>query len=400
MSLDIKISPENLLNWGNFSDWVDGAASAPTEHTLSGAGAAVARESSTIKQGTYSAKVTRGGADASIYHDLDNYDDYRGRKMTLGCCVYATVADGVSAASDSSYHTGGSGWEYITVTHDMNPCASQLRVSYEVNTGDTAVYFDGSILVEGASTFLIFSDVMDVAKFRPTNRFTGQIFNIPRRQGARVPNMQLQTKSISLEGMIVGSTAATARTNHDTLNKALNSVRIKADNDKEMRELYLFDDRKIKVYLDQNNSDYRAALRVRDIKLRFIAPCPFEFSTNMTRHKETISSTPTTFTISTVGGNVYSKPIITVTNNGSNITSLVIENLTSGQLATYTGSIVTGQDFVLDTTTLTVTNNGVEDLANFTGDTDLQLLPEDNEIKIVGLVNGIVKVDWYDRYYS
>ena len=62
--------------------------------------------------------------------------------------------------------------------------------------------------------------------------------------------------------------------------------------------------------------------------------------------------------------------------------------------------MVTGKDFVVDTTLLTVTNDGVDDLTNFTGDTDLILLPEDNEIKITGLANGIIKFDWDDRWHS
>ena len=89
MTTDIKISPENLLSWSNFEDWVNGTSVAPTEHTLTGASAAVAREATTIKEGIYSAKVTRSGADVVLFHDLSSFSDFKGRKVTLGCWVWA-----------------------------------------------------------------------------------------------------------------------------------------------------------------------------------------------------------------------------------------------------------------------------------------------------------------------
>ena len=407
MAIDIKISPENLLNWSNFEDWVDGASAAPTEHTLTGGSAAVARESTSVKKGTYSAKVTRVGADATLYHDLSSFTDYRGRKVTLGAWVYATVAsrgrlsidDGVSAASNSSYHTGGSSWEYLEVTHDINPCASQLRSGFEVNTGNTDVYFDGAILVPGDTTFLVLSTVMDVGKFKPAIKYIGQTFNVPRRAGSIMPNMQPQSKTIEVSGSVVGVDAATARTNLDTLLKMVNSNRRKPNGDREMRDLYLFEDRLIKVHMNSNNLDHKAALTFRDVRLRFTSPNPYEQYINKTRHSETISASPTTFTISTVNGNAPTSPIITVTNNGSNISSLQIENRTTGQLWAYAGSIVTGQDLVIDTELLTIKNNAVSDVANFTGDADMQLFPENNEIYVLGLVAGVVKFDWFDRWH-
>ena len=57
MIADLKLSPANILKWSHMEDWVSGASSAPTEHTLSGAGASIARESTTVKSGTYSAAV-------------------------------------------------------------------------------------------------------------------------------------------------------------------------------------------------------------------------------------------------------------------------------------------------------------------------------------------------------
>ena len=63
-NVTIKISPENQVgDWGNMEDWAAGDAVAPTGWTLTGASAAVAKEATIIKQGTFSAKVTRSGTD-------------------------------------------------------------------------------------------------------------------------------------------------------------------------------------------------------------------------------------------------------------------------------------------------------------------------------------------------
>jgi len=407
MALDIKISPENLLFWSDFEDWVDGTSSAPTSHILAGSGASVARESSIIKKSTYSMKLTRSGADCSISHNASVDPYYRGKKVTLGCWVYATVAsrgrlsidDGISSASNSSYHTGGSSWEFIEVTHNVSKTATQLQVSFEVNTGDTAVYFDGAILCEGDTTYVVLTDIMDVEKFTPSSKYKGQSFAVPRRAGSRQPIMQKDSMSIQLSGSVVGATIGLVRTNLDTIKKVINSNRVKSNNELEQRELYLFEDRKFKVNVTQELLNHKSVLTYRDIKLRFNVPEPFEIATQKTRHSETISSSPTTFTVSTNAGNAPATPIITITNNSSNISSLTLENCTTGQVFSYVGTIATGEALVVDTDLLTVENNGVEDVANFTGDFDMVLFPESTEILVTGLASGTITLDWFNRWH-
>ena len=402
---DIKISPENLLPWSNMEDWDNGASAAPTEHTLSGAGASVARESTTVKIGNYSAAVTRAGADTTLYYDLPSYADYLGRTVTFGCWVYATVAsrarisvsDGVGS-TDSSYHTGVAGWEFLTVTHNVDSSATRIRVEMQVNTGNTTAYFDSGILCEGDTTFTILTDISDIGKWTTSNRYRGQEFKVARRIGTRIPSMQIESKSVQIDGMIVGATPSAMRTNSDTLQKVINSFRVKANSDLEMRDLYLLNDRHLRVYLNQDDPQNKAALRVRDFKLRFIAPEPFEQYVNKLRSKQTISATPTTFSL-TVNGNAFSRPVILVTNSSSNITSLTVENLTSGQVWSFVGTIVINQSLEVDSDLFTVENNGTDDMANFTGDLDMILLPGVNRIKITGLVSGTIKVDWFDRWF-
>ena len=405
MNIDFKISAMNLLKWSNMEDWEDGTSLAPTEHTLSGASAAVARESTIIKQGTYSAKVTRSGANVKLYYDLPDYLDYRNRKVTLGFWVYATVAsrgrisidDGVSAASNSSYHTGGSAWQRLTVTHDINPSASQLRLSCEVNTGNTAVYFDGGFLGEGDSDILILSDVGTISDIQPANKYKIQQSRISRRDGIRTPNARLDSKSLSIKGMIAESTATGTRTNLDLLNRIINSSRLTPDRDREMRDIFLNDDRFLRGHVSDFNYKHKSAMRINEFKMKFLVPDPYFQYVQMLRKAQALSGT-TSFTVS-VNGNASSRPIIRITNDTTTISSIIFENLTTDQVFSYAGDLVTGNTLVIDTDKLTVLNNSVSDIGNFTGDFSTILVPGDNAIKVQGVVSGTAKIDWYDRWF-
>ena len=63
------------------------------------------------------------------------------------------------------------------------------------------------------------------------------------------------------------------------------------------------------------------------------------------------------------------------------------------------GTIATGEALVVDTDLLTVENNGVEDVANFTGDFDMVLFPESTEILVTGLASGTITLDWFNRWH-
>lgn len=404
MNVEIKISNQNLLDWSSMEDWVDGASAAPTGHTLSGASAAVARESTIVKIGTYSAKVTRSGADASLYYDHPDYADYQGRKVTFGCWVYATVADrarlsvndGVGS-TESSYHTGATGWEYLTVTHNMDVAATQMRVEMQVNTGDTTAYFDSGVLCQGDSSITLLTDYIDIGDWRTVNRYNKQSYTVPRREGSKVNNMQIESKSVTAKGMVIGSTATAKRTAFDSVMKILNSFYKKPNGDIELKNLYFYDDRYYKCFIESADPSEKAAARIADLSLKFTIPEPFMYAVNKTRVNQALSGT-TTFTVTTQGSAV-TRPIITVTNDSSNITSLIIENLTSGQKVSYSGTLVTSKALVVDAENLTVENDGTGDLGNVTNEIGLLLLPGANEIKVTGIASGTIDVDFYNRWY-
>lgn len=154
----------NLVSNGDFENWSAGTSVAPDGWILSGSGAAIAREASIIKLGTYSAKLTRNSNDCIIYQTFYtergiNY--WKSRKVTASCWVYATVADrarigitdGISDTIYSSYHTGNSTWQFLTVTTTLSSGATTSHVDLRIDTGDTSAYFDGAMCVEGESAF-------------------------------------------------------------------------------------------------------------------------------------------------------------------------------------------------------------------------------------------------------
>ncbi len=157
------LHPANLVRNSSFEGWIAGAAVAPDYWTLTGAAATVAREAAVIKHGLYSAKVTRAGTDCHLSRNcyVDMGSTYiQSRVYTFGAWVYAAVAsrarlrvnDGVTT-SYSSYHTGGSTWEFLTCTVTAGAAVTAFTVGLAVDTGNTSAYIDGAMLVEGSTPF-------------------------------------------------------------------------------------------------------------------------------------------------------------------------------------------------------------------------------------------------------
>lgn len=395
MNALLNISGKNLLPFSGMEDWVNGASSAPTDHTLTGASATVAQEATTVKRGTYSAKVTRAGADATLYYDLGSliYVNYKGHKMTLGVWVLCSSAstariqidDGVGT-SNSSFHTGDGTWQFLTVTRDIDPSATRIRSAMQVNTNNVAAYFDGGIFVEGATAFTDLSSYLE--EWKPGKHYRMSKFLVARRPGAIVPFNEHDSKTISVTGKVVGTTPTAARTSFDALMQSLN------DSEK---DLYLYDDRFLRVFVQSQDENYIAALRVIPFTLQFFAQTPFYLSAQKYRNQQVIAASPTTFTLTT-NGNTYSKPKIRITAGGSDVTSCTIENLTTGQLWAFTATITAGTYMEVDFFESTVLNNSVDSLQYSVGDfPQFQLNPGANQIRFTGS-NCTIASDWYDRW--
>lgn len=133
----------------------------PDDWTLVGAASTVAQDAVTKYLDSNSAKVTRNGTNCYIYqniHTSKSIEYWQGKTVTFSCWVYATVAnrvpisiqDGVDTTV-SSFHTGGGGWELLTVTHTINAAATIVRARCQIITTDTDAYFDGALITESSS---------------------------------------------------------------------------------------------------------------------------------------------------------------------------------------------------------------------------------------------------------
>jgi|GEM_PF-6913814 len=406
MNTDIKISPENLLEWSDFEDWVNGTTSAPTEHTLSGTGATIARESTHVKKGIYSAAVTRVGNDVTLYHDLSSYASYLGRRMTYGKWVKCSVAnrariaisDGVGT-STSSYHTGGGDWEFLEVTRNIDASATRLRVEDQVNTGNTTAYFDGGILVEGNTTFVDLSTYVE--SIRPSRSFDIKSYNVIRRDGSLINSMNYNDLTLSIKGTVADNSISTARSTFDSLLAALTPHRKTPTLEDVKSDFYIYDDRRLRVFVESFSHEFIAAMKMIRFDLRLRSVDPFFRGLNKNRDSQTLASSPTSWTI-TNNGKVYSKPIIKVTApGGGSITAVTIENLTTGEIMSYSGTIAASESLIIDTDAATVENDGANDIANFSGAGDfIRLVPGANSLKatFTGTANGTIKFDWFDKY--
>ena len=197
-------NPTNLITNGDFELWSAGASAAPDGWIYNGAGGNVARESTIVKIGTYSTKLTRGGVDSQIYNDtfvnIKGLVYWRGRTITFGCWVYATVAnraclriyDPESGVVYSPYHTGNSTWQWLNVSSTINISASSVSLSCFVSTGDTSAYFDGAMLLEGSCAFAFADKPVDSSGFIYTDKTNGRL-----GVGVASPTARLHVQSAS-----------------------------------------------------------------------------------------------------------------------------------------------------------------------------------------------------------
>jgi len=158
--LNGSMNPTNLLSNGNFESWSAGASAAPDGWTLYGGN--VARESSEVESGTYSAKFARSGSDCGIsqaIHAKKGINYYKGKTITVAVRMKSAqsngamyVSDGVGATVLSTY-TGGSGWQTITATRTIDASATGVTVYVQSGTADGDYYIDSVQINEGSSAF-------------------------------------------------------------------------------------------------------------------------------------------------------------------------------------------------------------------------------------------------------
>lgn len=156
----IDMPNTGIIKNADFEYWTEGSTSAPGGWTLTGSGATIAMNTTAAQviSGRASAALTRVGNDCSFYqsfHALRGIAYWKGRTVTYGCWVYATVAgrayvsisDGVTTTR-SIAHTGDSTWQLLKVEATIGSTATAVTVYNEVMTGNTTVYFDNAAVMD------------------------------------------------------------------------------------------------------------------------------------------------------------------------------------------------------------------------------------------------------------
>lgn len=138
----------NLLFNNDFEAWTGGA---PDYWSLTGAGATVTQYFISKKKGLSSALLSRAGADCALEQSVLSFKDLVGKTFSLGIWVAAggvsqarlAIFDGINTTY-SSFHGGGWGWEFLSVSHTVLERATDLRISLQVLGTDGLVVFDAA----------------------------------------------------------------------------------------------------------------------------------------------------------------------------------------------------------------------------------------------------------------
>lgn len=182
--LQATLGASNLIVNDVFLIWAAGDSAAPTGWIKGGTGT-LARTGTGLsdtkrKIGDFALSITNAGnihQDVVVAADMTRFDFLKNEKVSMGCWVNSsiashsrlTVGDGVSSTS-SDWHTGGSGWEFLTVTHTISAAATNVRVSLVV-ASNGAGYFSGATLIRSdqAPAFEILAPVVRGAAYFPVS---------------------------------------------------------------------------------------------------------------------------------------------------------------------------------------------------------------------------------------
>lgn len=224
----------------------------------------------------------------------------------------------------------------------------------------------------------------------------------PKRHGvilSEVPVMD--ARRISIRGVVQEDTATILRDTLDNIQKVLH---------RPGKKLRIYDDRYYTAYL----ADFAYALipgsagRSIAYTASFICPDPFCYNDDPgTDGPRTIDTNDAIIDI-TNGlygetfvadneGSAYTYPVYTFVATGS-VNRIVITNNTTGKSFTYTGTIAAGKTLIVDCPQFKVTNDGVEDLNNWSG-SFVWLDPGENSISISGKVIFTAAMEWTVRSY-
>lgn len=392
MGKAFKILPYNYLaDWGEFESF-NGTF---PEGWLASTAGTYASDTTNKKYGNYGLSIV-GSCIAGIYRTIPNGSDYYGKTFKLSFWAkststmpYIQLSDGVteSTCRISTANT----WQELTIIKKLDYAATQIRIDLLAGIGST-VYFDSGYLVEGADGFLNLDTNYDVSSWQPQLNLKQDQYEIANREGSFIPEYHLQSRNIKVTGNVVGTDVASCRSNFDTLMKSLLSWQ-----KNEKRNVYLYDDRVLEVYLKSFNWNYVNGLQMIKFDLQFSAPDSTTRYINKFRKRQVIAGTVTEFNLS-YNGNAESKPVVRfLADQAAAITTCSLENLTTGENLAYTGTVPQNAALEIDCLEATVKNSSIDKISDFTGDF-LGLVRGTNYFRFAGS-NCTIMIDYFERWY-
>ena len=241
-------------------------------------------------------------------------------------------------------------------------------------------------------TYDISADVnVDIASWEDNSDVRIKENLIARRPGGIIELGQLSPIEVKIKGDVRGSSLTALMTNWDTFAKNIFNKKAK---------LYLLDDRYIEdAQVRERGSGYAAGFLKKPFSLTFLSGKPFWIAETASQDVKVISASPTQWAV-TMAGSAYAKPKITIAaDQGVPLSNISFENVTGDKTFSYVGTVSAGDSLVIDCDDdgLTVENDGVDDIANFTG-YFWELLAGANTVKYTGQ-NCTITVDWRDRWF-
>ncbi|GAH39300.1 unnamed protein product, partial [marine sediment metagenome] len=148
-----------LMGAGQFERWSSGTSSAPDGFTVD-ASATIARESTYVDKGLYSAKLTNGAAAVGyLQWAMTQYLKYAEKSFNLygrfwtgtASRLRAHLDDGVTTDEYSDYHTGGSGFEDFEIENfEVDDAPTEFTLQLRTETGGALIgYWDNVRLLSG-----------------------------------------------------------------------------------------------------------------------------------------------------------------------------------------------------------------------------------------------------------
>jgi len=389
-----KILPKNYLaEWGELESWSMGAGSAPDGWII--ASSPTVAQTSTNQFGEYAVSISGAGG---LYRTIPQGELKRGRTFTFGCygqsastAPYIKLSDGV--ASVTAHLDGLNVFGLVeTPSMKLDYNSTEIRVDFYCPSGVQA-FFDSGVLCEGEDLFTDLSDgdrALD--SFEPSLNMKQDQFEISQNEGSYIPQTHLSSRNIRTNGTVAGSDIIDTRNQFDTLMKSI--VGWQAD---EKRNLYLYDDRVSEIFLKSFSWQYVRTLGYIQFAMGLSNPDSVTRSINRYRHREVIAGTVSEFNFA-YNGSAESKPKISfIANQAVTISTCLLQNLTTGESISYTGTIPNGVALDIDCQQGTVFNSSVQDLANFGTSDFLKLVRGNNYFRFSGQ-NCQINIDYYERY--